>query len=45
MTPTLKTTTLEFWNEKNTSGENKSASAGTNYKDEPTLKPKRPTLS
>jgi hypothetical protein len=41
MTPILKTTTVEFWDEKNTSKENKSASAGTNYKYEPTLKPKR----
>jgi hypothetical protein len=45
MTPILRTTTLEFWDEKNTSEENKSASAGTNYKDEPTLKPKGLTQS
>jgi hypothetical protein len=45
MTPILKTTRLEFWNEKNTYGENKSASAGTNYKDEPSLKPKGLTQS
>ncbi len=37
MTPTLKTTTLKSWDEKNSSKENESASAGINYKDEPTL--------
>jgi hypothetical protein len=40
-TPILKTTALEFWDKKNSSKENKSASAGINYKDEPTLKSKR----
>jgi hypothetical protein len=41
MTPILKATNLEFWDKKNISKENKSASAGINYKDEPTLKSKR----
>jgi hypothetical protein len=41
MTPILKTIALRFWDEKNISKENKSASAGINYKDEPTLKSKK----
>jgi hypothetical protein len=41
MTPTLKATALRFRDEKYISEENKSASAGINYKDEPTLKSKR----
>jgi hypothetical protein len=39
--PTLQTTTLRFWDETNSSKENESASAGINYKDEPTLKSTR----
>jgi hypothetical protein len=41
MMPTLKTTALRFRDEKYISEENKSASAGINYKDEPTLKSER----
>jgi hypothetical protein len=41
MNTTLKTTALKFWDEKNYSKENESASAGINYKDEPTLQSKR----
>jgi hypothetical protein len=41
MNPTLKTTTLKFWDKRNSFKENESASAGINYKDEPTLISKR----